>query len=95
MIKLLTGNCFQNCKKADCITKPLLFYHGYIDKINYRVYKGEGITFFQIGCIPLFLAAEVGNVAVCKELLSSHAEQQLNMQRKVNATVLMSQKHNK
>ncbi|XP_060553271.1 serine/threonine-protein phosphatase 6 regulatory ankyrin repeat subunit C-like isoform X2 [Ruditapes philippinarum] len=46
--------------------------------------KDQRLSMDKIGCIPLFLAAEVGNVAVCKELLSSHAEQQLNMQRKDN-----------
>lgn len=39
--------------------------------------------FFEHGAIPLFLAAEVGNSAVCRELLGSYAEQQLNMGRKV------------
>ena len=37
----------------------------------------------QVGAIPIFQAAEVGNFAVCKELLSSAPEQQLTTQRKV------------
>uniref|UniRef100_A0A4W3GDN1 Serine/threonine-protein phosphatase 6 regulatory ankyrin repeat subunit C-like n=1 Tax=Callorhinchus milii TaxID=7868 RepID=A0A4W3GDN1_CALMI len=34
------------------------------------------------GCLPLFLAIEIGNVAVCKELLSVSADIQLRTQRK-------------
>ncbi|XP_033736705.1 serine/threonine-protein phosphatase 6 regulatory ankyrin repeat subunit A-like isoform X2 [Pecten maximus] len=41
------------------------------------------------GAIPLFLAAEAGNVAVCKELLYQHADQQLKMQRKDNGDTVL------
>ena len=41
-----------------------------------------------MGCIPLFLAAEAGNTAVCKELLSQCAESQLNQQRKVGGVLI-------
>ena len=43
-----------------------------------------------MGCIPLFLAAEAGNTAVCKELLSQCAESQLNQQRKVGGVLIPS-----
>ncbi|XP_072904092.1 transient receptor potential cation channel, subfamily N, member 1 [Hemitrygon akajei] len=41
------------------------------------------------GCIPLFLSAEVGNVAVCKELLSVNADLQLRTQRKDNGDTVL------
>ena len=41
------------------------------------------LIYFQGGYIPLFFAAEVGNVSVCKELLTQHTEQQLSAQREV------------
>lgn len=41
------------------------------------------------GCIPLFLAVEVGNVGICKELLSSNADSQLRAKsKKYGDTVL-------
>ncbi|XP_074641301.1 uncharacterized protein LOC141899048 [Tubulanus polymorphus] len=36
------------------------------------------------GCIPLFLATEAGNIAVCKELLNQLTEQQVHLQRMDN-----------
>ena len=41
------------------------------------------LIYFHGGYIPLFFAAEVGNVSVCKELLTQHTEQQLSAQREV------------
>ncbi|XP_043543760.1 transient receptor potential cation channel, subfamily N, member 1 [Chiloscyllium plagiosum] len=41
------------------------------------------------GCIPLFLSIEVGNIAVCKELLSVNADLQLRTQRKDNGDTVL------
>lgn len=41
------------------------------------------------GYIPLFFAAEVGNVSVCKELLTQHTEQQLSAQREDNGDTVL------
>ncbi|XP_078580181.1 uncharacterized protein LOC144864139 isoform X2 [Branchiostoma floridae x Branchiostoma japonicum] len=41
------------------------------------------------GNIPIFLATEAGNFAVCKELLSQYTEQQVIMQRKDNGDYLL------
>ncbi|XP_069778381.1 transient receptor potential cation channel, subfamily N, member 1 isoform X3 [Narcine bancroftii] len=41
------------------------------------------------GCIPLFLSAEVGNIALCKELLSVNADLQLRTQRKENGDTIL------
>lgn len=46
--------------------------------------KDLRLTQDKNGCIPLFLAAEAGNTAVCKELLSQCSESQLLQQRKEN-----------
>ena len=37
----------------------------------------------QDGSIPLLLAADAGNVAVCKELLQHYSEQQTRAQKQV------------
>ncbi|XP_067887442.1 transient receptor potential cation channel, subfamily N, member 1 isoform X6 [Heterodontus francisci] len=41
------------------------------------------------GCIPLFLSVEIGNIAVCKELLSVNADLQLKTQRKDNGDTVL------
>ena len=40
--------------------------------------------FFQNGLIPIMQAAEVGNAAVCRELLAYHGDEQVKTQRKVS-----------
>ena len=39
---------------------------------------------FQDGSIPLLLAADAGNAAVCKELLQLLSDQQIKAQKMVN-----------
>ncbi|XP_052256426.1 ankyrin-3-like [Dreissena polymorpha] len=46
--------------------------------------KDQRLVMDKSGAIPLFLAAEVGNVSVCRELLTSTVEAQLSAQRKDN-----------
>ncbi|WAR23175.1 ANK3-like protein [Mya arenaria] len=46
--------------------------------------KDQRLVTDKLGAAALFLAAEVGNLAVCRELLASNPEQQLAMKRKDN-----------